>query len=427
VDYRDAAGVRHRITASSKQEAEDLLAEKIRALRHPGAFSQERDITLAEYRDRWLEAVAAGIKPRTLKGYKQLLKLHIIPAFGRVRLRELSRGMIKTFLAQKRAAGLSKNSVRLIRAALSVMLSDAVDDGILLANSALNLGRRGRSRPDTLTASDRTQTIRPMSQTQLGVFLAAAQQHAPVYAPLFLLLAHTGLRPGEAFALQWTDVDLANRRIRVARAWSVGRIETPKTGTGRTVDMSELLAKALQRLRVSRRREKLERGWDELPPWVFCTEAGTPLDESRVRKNFAEMLSKADLPHFRVYDLRHTFASLLLAQGAPITYVAAQLGHSRPTTTLQWYAHWLPGGRERFVDGIAGPKTRKAGPKPGNRGHQLGTKPKSATSGVSEVADLIGGPSRTRTLDPLIKSQRVADSHPVTIDTNWAGSSRMRW
>jgi len=405
VDYRDAAGVRHRVTASSKQEAEDLLADKIRELRQPGAFSQERDITLAEYRDRWLEAVATEIKPRTLKGYKQLLKLHIIPAFGRVRLRELSRGMIKAFLTQKRAAGLSKNSVRLIRAALSVMLSDAVDDGILLANSALNLGRRGRSRPDTLTASDRTQTIRPMSQEQLSAFLATAQQHTGVYAPLFLLLAHTGLRPGEAFALQWTDVDLANRRIRVERTWSVGRIETPKTGTGRTVDMSELLAKALQRLHVSRQREKLERGRAELPAWVFCTEVGTPLDESRVRKNFAEMLSKAELPRFRVYDLRHTFASLLLAQGAPITYVAAQLGHSRPTTTLQWYAHWLPGGRERFVDGIAGPKTRKAGPKPGKRGHQLGTKSKSGTSDALEVPDSFGGPSRTRTLDPLIKSQ----------------------
>jgi len=70
---------------------------------------------------------------------------------------------------------------------------------------------------------------------------------------------------------------------------------------------------------------------------------------------------------FRVYDLRHTFASLLLAQGVPITCVSAQLGHSWPTTTLQWYAHWLPGGRERYVDGFTGQATK-------SRGHQFGTK-----------------------------------------------------
>jgi integrase-like protein len=126
-------------------------------------------------------------------------------------------------------------------------------------------------------------------------------------------------------------------------------------------------------------------------------------------------LRKAELNGFRLYDLRHTFASLLLAQGVPITYVAAQLGHSKPTTTLQWYAHWIPSGHERFVDGLAGPKTgktRKRGgkaltTKPAARkfGHQLGTKSKSGAPGVSEAPDKIGGPSRTRTLDPLIKSQ----------------------
>jgi len=110
-----------------------------------------------------------------------------------------------------------------------------------------------------------------------------------------------------------------------------------------------------------------------------------------------------------VYDLRHTFASLLLAQGAPITYVSAQLGHSRPTTTLQWYAHWLPGGRERFVDGLAGPATAR-------RGHQSGAKSKSGTSSSSEVPDSIGGPSRTRTLDPLIKSDPQSLSTKVHDD-----------
>jgi integrase len=405
VDYRDANGARQRLTAPTREAAEVLLSEKVRERQHPGAMSADRDITLNEYQARWLETLEGEIKPRTFASYSQQFRLHIVPAFGRVRLRELSRQMIKRLLLAKRQGGLAKNSVRIIRATLSVLLSDAVDDGILLANPAASLGRRQRGGPDKLSGADRVHSIRPMSQAQLAVFLAAAKEAAPVYAPLFLVLAHTGLRPGEAFALQWPDLDFTNRSIRVERAWSKGRIETPKTGRNRMVDMSEHALRTLRRLRVERQKEKLKHGWRETPPWVFCTEAGTPLDESRVRKNFSAALEKAELADFRVYDLRHTFASLLLAQSAPITYVAAQLGHSKPTTTLQWYAHWIPSGHERFVDGIAGPKVQKSGTRTAKRGHQLGTKSKSGAPAVAEAPDKIGGPSRTRTLDPLIKSQ----------------------
>ena len=111
---------------------------------------------------------------------------------------------------------------------------------------------------------------------------------------------------------------------------------TTAAGQTRTVDMSEQLSAALRRLEIDRMVEKLRRERPEIPPWVFCTEAGTPLDESRARKAFAQALKRAKLPAFRVYDLRHAFASLLLARNAPITYVSAQLGHTDATTTLRW-------------------------------------------------------------------------------------------
>src|SRR5215470_2814748 len=76
------------------------------------------------------------------------------------------------------------------------------------------------------------------------------------------------------------------------------------------------------------------------------------LDESRVRKAFSQALRRAKLPSFRVYDLRHTYASLLLAQNAPITYVSAQLGHTDATTTLRWYARWIPRTDKRAVDAL---------------------------------------------------------------------------
>jgi integrase len=80
--------------------------------------------------------------------------------------------------------------------------------------------------------------------------------------------------------------------------------------------MSAQLARELRRLQIERKAETLKRGWGEVPPWVFCSEAGTPLDESHVRKVFAKVLVAAGLPsHFTPHCLRHTFASLLLQSG----------------------------------------------------------------------------------------------------------------
>jgi len=407
VDYRDAGGRRHRLTATSRAEADDLLAEKIRESRQPGAFSADREITVRDYHDRWLRVVAHEIKPRTLMGYHHQFRLHILPALGRLRVRELHRGTIKAFLLEKRGAGLSKNSVRLIRAALSAMLSSAVDDAIIAANPALRLGLKLRGQPDRLTPAERQQTIRPMAAAELAAFLEAAERMTPSYATLFLLLGHTGLRPGEAFALRWPDIDFDAGRLQVERAWSAGRIESTKTGARRIVDLTDRLVRRLRRLQLERKFEARRRGWPEPPAWVFCTEAGTPLDESRVRKAFAKTFEAAGLPPHRVYDLRHTFASVLLARGVPLTYVSAQLGHALPTTTLQFYARWIPTKGERFIEAV---DERTAD----SRWHRLGTKSDSGASAAPEAPETIGGPSRTRTLHPLVKSHQVRTQEAVT-------------
>src|SRR5688500_14746674 len=106
--------------------------------------------------------------------------------------------------------------------------------------------------------------------------------------------------------------------------------------------------------------------------------------------------------------MRHTYASLLLAAGAPITYVSAQLGHANPSTTLRYYAKWIPSQGRRWAD-LLDRVSETIGTAIGELGTRFGTKKwnqkQSATPGDLEVADSFGGPSRTRTLDPLIKSQ----------------------
>ena len=243
-------------------------------------------------------------EPATVRSYSNRLNGHVLPALGRTRLRDLHRSHIKAFLGDRRRQGLAKNSVRLIKAALSALLSDAADDGIIDSNPALQLGRRKTSRADKLSAAERTQKVRPMSWAQRDAFLEAAAAERP-YATLFAVLAKGGLRPGEAFALKPGDLDLRGHALRVERAWSYGRLKATKTSEDRVVDLTPELARALQRHLVWLKTEALRRGWGE-PEWLFPNQAGRPLDIKKVESVFHRIRKRAGLPHFRLYDLRQT-------------------------------------------------------------------------------------------------------------------------
>ena len=406
VDYRDLTGRRHRPVFATEEEAHRHATEVFRTLGVPMPARIDPDITLANYAARWLEGIVHEKEPHTVRNYSERLRGHVLPALGHLRLREIQRGHIKLFLGEKRRQGYAKNSVRLMKASLSALLSDAADDGIIPANPAFQLGRRKASRADKLTPAERLQKVRPMTWEQRDAFLAAAAGEPP-YAVLFAILAKAGLRPSEAFALKPGDLDACERTLRVERAWSLGRLKPTKTYEERTVDLTPELAAALQRHLTWLKTESLRRGRGE-PEWLFPNEDGHPMDESRVRKIFKQALKRAKLPEFRVYDLRHTYASLLLAAGAPITYVSAQLGHANPTTTLRYYARWIPSRGRRWVDlldrvaGFLGAQAARLVPKLEPMWNQ---KCESGTPGTLEVPDPFGGPSRTRTLDPLIKSQ----------------------
>ncbi len=391
VDHRDAASIRRWVTCETRREAEDVLNEKVRESRQRHRPLLDPDVTVVQYAERWLGLMAANVKPRTVETNQLALRRHILPALGPVKVRQLSKGQVKAFLAEKLGGGFAPATVRIIYSVLRALLFAAVDDGVILMNPAARLGRHLRLvRPPAA----RQEEIKAMTTGQLSAFLRAAEAERR-YFPFFLLLARTGLRLGEALALQWEDLGFADREIRVARAFSGGQIETPKSGHGRTVDMSQQLASVLRRLHVERKAETLKQGWKEMPPWVFCTEAGTPLDKSKVRKVLARALKRARLPgHFSPHCLRHTFASLLLQQGESPVYVQRQLGHASIKLTVDTYGRWLPMGNKAAVDRLD---------------ERNGSKMVAETIGVSESAPQLseksGEPWWDRTTDPLLKRQ----------------------
>lgn len=312
--------------------------------------------TLAEYAERWLATIRPPVvRPRTWKGYADLLRLHLLPALGAARLGALRRGDVKALLAAKLGAGLARDTVRLIHATLRALLNAAVDDEILVANPAAGLGRTLR-----LAAAPRERQAavrgRALTRDQVEALLDAVRM-APTPAaralyPLFLVLARAGLRIGEALALRWDAVDLAARTLAVERTWSAGALGPPKRGGARTVDVSRQLWATLRWL--DRERRQQARRTNRLPvPWVFPSRAGRPLDYARVRHAFAEAVRRAGLPgRLTLHSLRHTYASLLLAEGRSPAYVQRQLGHASIALTVDTYGRWLPHRDLAAVDGL---------------------------------------------------------------------------
>jgi integrase len=162
--------------------------------------------------------------------------------------------------------------------------------------------------------------IKALDRAQVTVFLATTLETTSRLYPLFLTLARTGLRIGEALALQWSDLDFKGREIRVERVvTNDGTIGKPKSGHGRTVDMSTSLRDMLQR-----HQAKLAATWLEakpkcdddghelpkgpMPLWTVPSGVWTPMDHANIGKAFRRVLKDAGLPlHHSPHDLRHTF------------------------------------------------------------------------------------------------------------------------
>jgi len=370
VDFRDHGGKRHRPLFVTEEQALAHAAEVSRTLTQAVPLVNDPEITLSSYVARWLEG-AQEIEGKTLGSYRHLLNMHVLPILGNLKLRELHRRHVKALLASKRAerlqrtqkqaragietpkTGYAKNTVRLIKAALSTVLSDAADDGYIATNPAFSAGRKRGKRAEALTQSERLQRIRPFSWDGRDTFLATSVPDRRHHA-LFAVMAKAGLRPGEAMGLKPEDLDFKALTVHVERSVTDdGKIKDCKTHEVRTVDLTPELSVALKRHVTWLKEEGLRTGSKE-PQWMFLREDGSLMNKDYCLAVFRRVLKAAGLPHHVPYDLRHTYSCLLLAEGAPVNYVSEQLGHSNPATTLRYYAKWMPNRERRWVNLLDG-------------------------------------------------------------------------
>jgi integrase len=239
---------------------------------------------------------------------------------------------------------------------MAILLGDAMEDELILSNPAMQAGKSKKKRIGQLSHDDVLRSLHPMTWKQVEVFdrTIDTMRHEglldPRYQILFILMAKTGMRPGEAIALQPGDVDVGQHTVRIERAATIGgQVKSTKTAEVRTVDLSAKLIPKLETYQTWLEVESMTSRWGDTP-WLFPNDQGRLYEERHLRRVFHRILHRAKLPSFRVYDLRHTYASLLLSSGVPLLYVSQQLGHTNPTTTLRYYAHWIPTGEQRYVD-----------------------------------------------------------------------------
>ncbi len=210
------------------------VAEKLtRALadRNSGLTFDAGKTTIGEYLERWIEdSVRDTVRQRTYERYEQIVRVHLKPAFGRIKLGALSPANVRALYREKLNAGLSPRTVRYIHATLNKALKQAIADGLIPRNAAASVK----------APKPANKEIRPLDTEQVRAFFAAISGER--LEPLYVLAISAGLRQGELLGLKWEDVDLDAGRLQVRRSLSEARsgriFEPPKGGKGRNIRLT---------------------------------------------------------------------------------------------------------------------------------------------------------------------------------------------
>jgi len=306
-------------------------------------------VSLAQFVRQWLESISEDVELKTAQGYRQMLEAHVLPfviepegcSLGSLLLGEVRVRHIRQLIQAKKKEQYAKNTIRLMRGALSSALTDAVMDELIVANPAMMVSNRKRGQGLRARQAEIENSVKVLDGSQYESFCRAALRERRVFGILFYFLAKTGLRPSEAIPLLVTDLDLETGVVRVRKAWASGRVRPcTKTGYSRVVDLSRELVAVLRIYLAALREAGLHLG--RKVELLFPSEAWSIIDWNNAVDAFHRICGKAKVQGIvPPKDLRHTYASLLLSRYAPMGYVQEQLGHANMSTTLKYYHQYI--------------------------------------------------------------------------------------
>jgi integrase len=341
---RDGNGKRQYLNKTirgKKKDAQDYLSKTLTAI-STGTFIEPSPMSVKDYLDKWLKGAAQPrLRANTYREYEGLLDRYIIPVLGDKRLSDVRPLDVQSLYTSMSKQGLSPRTVRFTHSVLSSALKQAVRWRMLAHNpcDAVELPRKAGKEMQALTPVEAARFLKEAASDR--------------WCALFILALATGLRPSEYFGLKWSDIDLDSGLVTVQRSliwksyksgdWYFGEPKTPRSRRRIPIPASAVCALKEHRRHQAEGRLKAGAAYQNLD-LVFATSEGQPLIRLNViQKHFKPILKRAGLPEtLRLYDLRHSCATLLLAANENPKVVSERLGHSSIMLTMDIYSHVLP-------------------------------------------------------------------------------------
>jgi integrase len=365
IGYRNGKPRRKVYTAATRAEVQERLKRALGDQQLGLPIVGERE-TVGKFLKHWIEHVAKNrVRPSTLESYRWITEKHLIPNLGRLSLAKLSPQEVQAFLNDRLKSGrqphpkrtkaktydnaqepierqaladlsLTPRTIQHIHATLRTALNQALKWNLVARNVATLVDGPHVSRTEVLpyTPAEAKKLLQALRDDRLEALYSAAMA--------------VGLRQGEALGLRWSDIDFLAGTLSVRNALQrvdgkLQLVEVKFRKSRRTITMPKVAIDALTKHRASQEQERQFAGsrWRETG-FVFTTTIGTPLDGSTVTHRFQQALKAAKLRRIRFHDLRHTCATLLLAQGVHPRVIMEILGHSQIAITMNLYAHVIP-------------------------------------------------------------------------------------
>lgn len=331
--------IQRSITGKTQKEVSQKLKAATTAI-DEGTYTAPSKMLVGQWLDIWTTEYLGAVKPRTVDSYKTIVRTHLKPGLGAIKLESLAAHTIQNFYnglstATKDREALSPKSIKNVHGILHKALAQAVANGYIRFNP---------TDPCVLPKIVKKE-IKPLDEAQIAAFLRAIKGHR--FEDLFIVTIFTGMREGEVLGLQWDCVDLTKGTLTVNKQLQKVRgsggeytLAPTKNGKGRTLAIAPSVVATLHRVKMQQLENRLRYGeCYEQNSFVFTDELGRHLKHQTVYLDFKQVMESIGSPETRFHDLRHSYAVASIRSGDDIKTVQENLGHATAAFTLDVYGH----------------------------------------------------------------------------------------